>query len=78
MTGRRSESEWALAGCKAFIAAPRHRTSGKDLHDRVFLHADDWHQDAGFGVLELIMTASVHGGVGVVEGNGGMKRPGLS
>jgi uncharacterized protein YbcC (UPF0753/DUF2309 family) len=23
--------EWALAGCKAFIAAPRHRTTGKSL-----------------------------------------------
>lgn len=51
--------EWALAGCKAFIAAPRARTSGKNLEGRVFLHDYDWRQDKGFGVLELIMTAPV-------------------
>lgn len=51
--------EWALAGCKAFIAAPRTRTSGKSLEGRAFLHDYDWHQDQGFGVLELIMTAPV-------------------
>jgi len=51
--------EWALAGCKAFIAAPRGRTAGRSLEGRAFLHDYDWHQDKGFGVLELIMTAPV-------------------
>ncbi|MCR9221090.1 MAG: DUF2309 domain-containing protein [Alphaproteobacteria bacterium] len=53
--------EWALAGCKAFIAAPRARTSGRSLEGRAFLHDYDWRQDSekGFGVLELIMTAPV-------------------
>jgi uncharacterized protein YbcC (UPF0753/DUF2309 family) len=49
--------EWALAGCAAFIAAPRARTRGLDLGGRTFLHDYHWEQDAGFGVLELIMTA---------------------
>jgi uncharacterized protein YbcC (UPF0753/DUF2309 family) len=99
--------EWALAGCKAFIAAPRGRTAGKNLAGRAFLHDYDWSKDKGFGVLELIMTApvvvaswislqyygstvapqafgsgnkllhNVTGGVGVVEGNGGVLRAGL-
>lgn len=101
--------EWALAGCKAFIAAPRTRTSGRNLEGRAFLHDYDWRQDSenGFGVLELIMTApvvvaswislqyygstvapqtfgsgnkllhNVVGGIGVVEGNGGLLRAGL-
>jgi len=99
--------EWALAGCKAFIAAPRQRTQGKNLEGRAFLHDYDWQQDEGFGVLEMIMTApvvvaswislqyfgstvapkafgggnkllhNVVGGMGVVEGNGGVLRPGL-
>ncbi|MEM5474626.1 DUF2309 domain-containing protein [Hoeflea sp. AS60] len=51
--------EWALAGCKAFIAAPRHRTAGKSLEGRAFLHDYSWSQDTNFGVLELIMTAPV-------------------
>ncbi|WP_163575283.1 YbcC family protein [Halomonas faecis] len=51
--------EWALAGCKAFIAAPRCRTAGKNLAGRAFLHDYDWRQDDGFSVLELIMTAPV-------------------
>ena len=99
--------EWALANCQAFIAAPRHRTTGKDLEGRAFLHDYDWSQDEEFGVLELIMTApvvvaswislqyygstvapsafgsgnkllhNVTGGIGVVEGNGGILRTGL-
>jgi uncharacterized protein YbcC (UPF0753/DUF2309 family) len=99
--------EWALAGCKAFVAAPRHRTSGKSLEGRAFLHDYDWRQDTNFGVLELIITApvvvaswislqyygstvapklfgsgnkllhNVTGGIGVVEGNGGVMRAGL-
>lgn len=51
--------EWGLAGCRAFIAAPRMRTRGQDLAGRAFLHDYAWQQDAGFGVLELIMTAPV-------------------
>ncbi len=51
--------EWALAGCKAFLAAPRQRTAGKSLAGRAFLHDYDWHEDKDFGVLELIMTAPV-------------------
>jgi uncharacterized protein len=99
--------EWALAGCEAFIAAPRRRTAGKNLEGRAFLHDYNWKDDAGFGVLELIMTApvvvaswislqyygstvapavfgggnkllhNVVGGIGVVEGNGGVLRAGL-
>jgi len=49
--------EWALAGCAAFIAAPRARTQNLDLKGRAFLHSYDWRQDEGFGVLELILTA---------------------
>jgi len=99
--------EWGLAGCQAFIAAPRALTAGRDLAGRAFLHDYDWRADAGFGVLELILTApvvvaswiclqyhasvvapeafgggnkllhNVTGGVGVVEGNGGVLRTGL-
>lgn len=99
--------EWALAGCRAFIAAPRARTAGKNLGGRTFLHDYDWRRDEGFAVLELIMTApvvvaswislqyygstvapsvfgagnkllhNVVGGIGVVEGNGGLMRVGL-
>lgn len=101
--------EWALAGCKAFIAAPRKRTAGRSLEGRAFLHDFHWQKDKarGYGVLELIMTApvvvaswislqyygstvapqlfgsgnkllhNVVGGIGVVEGNGGVLRTGL-
>ncbi len=51
--------EWALAGCKAFIAAPRRRTMGKSLEGRAFLHNYDWRGDTDFGILELILTAPV-------------------
>ena len=51
--------EWGLAGCKAFIAAPRARTKGRSLAGRAFLHDYDWRTDDRFGVLELIMTAPV-------------------
>ena len=51
--------EWALAGCKSFIAAPRRRTAGKTLEGRAFLHDYDWKIDRDFGVLELILTAPV-------------------
>jgi uncharacterized protein YbcC (UPF0753/DUF2309 family)/NADH:ubiquinone oxidoreductase subunit 5 (subunit L)/multisubunit Na+/H+ antiporter MnhA subunit len=99
--------EWGLAGCQAFIAAPRRRTAGHDLQGRVFLHDYEWRRDEGFEMLELILTApvvvaswislqyygstvapevfgagnkllhNVTGGVGVVEGNGGLLRAGL-
>lgn len=51
--------EWGLAGCAAFIAAPRRATRHADLGGRAFLHCYDWQADAGFGTLELILTASV-------------------
>jgi uncharacterized protein YbcC (UPF0753/DUF2309 family) len=99
--------EWGLAGCAAFIAAPRGVTAGRDLGGRAFLHSYDWQADAGFATLELILTApvvvaswislqyygsalapeafgggnklihNVVGGIGVVQGNGGILRPGL-
>lgn len=49
--------EWGLAGCSAFVVAPRHRTAKLDLGGRSFLHSYAWQQDEGYGVLELIMTA---------------------
>ncbi len=99
--------EWGLAGCAAFIAAPRGHSAGVDLGGRAFLHDYAWQADKGFGVLELILTApvvvaswislqyygssvapqaygagnkllhNVTGGIGVIEGNGGMLRAGL-
>ncbi|MCE2932598.1 MAG: DUF2309 domain-containing protein [Hyphomicrobiales bacterium] len=53
--------EWGLAGCQAFLAAPRNRTAGKALEGRAFLHDYDWQADAknGYPVLELILTAPV-------------------
>jgi uncharacterized protein YbcC (UPF0753/DUF2309 family) len=99
--------EWGLAGCSAFIAAPRGRTAGRSLQGRSFLHSYNWREDEGFGVLELILTApvvvaswislqyygssvapdafgagnkllhNVTGGIGVIEGNGGVLRGGL-
>jgi uncharacterized protein YbcC (UPF0753/DUF2309 family) len=49
--------EWGLAGCRAFVVAPRRRTRRVDLGGRAFLHSYEWRRDEGFGVLELIMTA---------------------
>lgn len=49
--------EWGLAGCAAFIVAPRARTMNLDLEGRSFLHSYDWQADEGFKVLELVMTA---------------------
>lgn len=99
--------EWGLAGCAAFIAAPRAVTAGRDLAGRAFLHSYDWRADVGFATLELILTApvvvaswislqyfgssvapdafgggnklihNVTGGIGVVQGNGGVLRTGL-
>ena len=100
--------EWGLAGCAAFIAAPRQHSAGADLGGRVFLHDYVAARDEGFRVLELILTAPVvvaswislqyygsavvpqlfgagnkllhnaAGGMGVVEGNGGLLRTGLT
>ena len=39
--------EWGLAGCAAFLVAPRRRSRGVDLGGRVFLHSYDWRRDAG-------------------------------
>lgn len=49
--------EWGLADNAAFIVAPRERSRHLDLAGRSFLHEYRWEDDAGFGVLELIMTA---------------------
>ncbi|MDP5081906.1 MAG: DUF2309 domain-containing protein, partial [Winogradskyella sp.] len=49
--------EWGLAGCSAFVVAPRTRTKELDLGGKSFLHSYDWEKDTEFGVLELIMTA---------------------
>lgn len=51
--------ELGLAGCSAFIAAPRSRTQGRSLEGRAFLHDYAWRQDEGFKILELILTAPV-------------------
>ncbi len=51
--------EWGLAGCRAFVAAPRSRTADRNLEGRVFLHDYVWARDADFRVLELILTAPV-------------------
>lgn len=51
--------EWGLAGCSAFIAAPRSVTSACDLQGRAFLHSYDWTADGDFATLELILTAPV-------------------
>lgn len=49
--------EWGLAGCSAFVVAPRERTKGINLEGRSFLHSYEWKNDENFAVLELIMTA---------------------
>jgi uncharacterized protein YbcC (UPF0753/DUF2309 family) len=101
--------EWGLAGNASFFAVPRARTAHLSLEGRAFLHEYDWRQDAGFEVLNLIMSAPmvvanwinlqyygstvdhahlgagnkvlhnvVGGRIGVLEGNGGDLRLGLS
>ncbi|MEZ4944738.1 MAG: DUF2309 domain-containing protein [Cyclobacteriaceae bacterium] len=49
--------EWGLAGCSAFVVAPRERTKGVDFEGKAFLHSYEWKKDGGFSTLELIMTA---------------------
>lgn len=51
--------ELGLAGCRAFIAAPRSRTAGRSLEGQAFLHDYVWEKDEGFKLLELILTAPV-------------------
>lgn len=51
--------EWALAGNRAFIAAPRESTTQLNLRGRAFLHSYDNSQDESGKVLELILTAPV-------------------
>ncbi len=81
--------EWGLAGNACFFAVPRARTAHLSLEGRAFLHEYDWRQDAGFEVLTLVDHAHlgagnkvlhnvVGGRIGVIEGNGGDLRQGLS
>jgi uncharacterized protein len=49
--------EWGLADNAAFIVAPRATIRHMNLAGRSFLHDYVWQRDAGFGTLELIMTA---------------------
>ncbi len=49
--------EWGLAGCAAFIAAPRECTRGLDLAGRTFLHSYEWKTDTDNAILEVIITA---------------------
>lgn len=49
--------EWGLAGCSAFVAAPRRITSLMDLEGRAFLHSYEPSLDPEGAVLETIMTA---------------------
>ncbi|WP_296016260.1 DUF2309 domain-containing protein [uncultured Agrobacterium sp.] len=51
--------ELGLAGCRAFIAAPRSRTAGRSLEGQAFLHDYVWQKDEDFKILELILTAPV-------------------
>jgi uncharacterized protein YbcC (UPF0753/DUF2309 family) len=49
--------EWGLAGCNAFVIAPRQRTARISLDGKSFLHNYSWENDENFKVLESIMTA---------------------
>lgn len=49
--------EWGLAGCNAFIIAPRERTRKMNLKGKAFLQSYDWQSDPTFEILEGIMTA---------------------
>jgi uncharacterized protein YbcC (UPF0753/DUF2309 family) len=49
--------EWGLAGCSAFVVAPRERTKNLNFGGKSFLHSYDWKKDTDFSILELIMTA---------------------
>ena len=49
--------EWGLANNAAFIVAPREHCRHLDLSGRSFLHDYRHEEDAGYSILELIMTA---------------------
>ncbi len=49
--------EWGLAGCSAFIVAPREDTIDLNLEGKSFLHTYKWQEDEDFKVLETIMTS---------------------
>ncbi|MDX1444934.1 DUF2309 domain-containing protein [Lishizhenia sp.] len=49
--------EWGLAGCNAFIIAPREKTRGINLNGRAFLQSYNPAKDSNYEVLEGIMTA---------------------
>ncbi|MFT6398874.1 MAG: hypothetical protein ACJAYU_003636 [Bradymonadia bacterium] len=49
--------EYGLAGCGAFVVAPRERTRALNLGANSFLHSYDWRRDEGFAVLETVLTA---------------------
>ncbi|SHM64046.1 hypothetical protein SAMN04488057_102431 [Cyclobacterium lianum] len=49
--------EWGLAGCNAFVVAPRERTKKLNFGGQTFLHSYEWKKDEDFSILELIMTA---------------------
>lgn len=49
--------EWGLAGCDAFIVAPRKHSSQIHFQGKTFLHSYNWKSDKAFAVLENIMTS---------------------
>jgi uncharacterized protein YbcC (UPF0753/DUF2309 family) len=49
--------EWGLVNNAAFVMAPRAHVRHIDFGGRAFLHDYTWADDAGFGVLELLLTA---------------------
>jgi len=49
--------ELGLAGCNAFIVAPREVSKNSNLGGKSFLHDYNWEKDRGFKTLELIITA---------------------
>lgn len=49
--------EWGLAGCSAFIIAPRHRTQHINLDGKSFLHSYNPKDDKEGNILEAIICA---------------------
>ena len=49
--------EWGLADNAVFVIAPRERSRHMDLGGRSFLHDYRHAEDAGYGILELLLTA---------------------